>query len=48
LHLELQPELPPGMTLAEAQAVAGRMQTAVLGAVEPAATVTVVPQPLCT
>ena len=35
LHFELQPELPAGMTLAEAQTVAERMETAVLGAIEP-------------
>jgi len=43
LHFELQPELPSGMTLAQARSVSERMENAVLGAIEPASTVTVVP-----
>ena len=43
LHFELQPELPSGMTLAQARSVSERMENAVLGAIERASTVTVVP-----
>ncbi len=43
LHFELQPELPSGMTLAQARRVSERMEKAVLSAIEPASTVTVVP-----
>jgi cation diffusion facilitator family transporter len=43
LHFELQPRLPPGMTLAQARRVSERMEKAVLSAIEPASTVTVVP-----
>ncbi len=45
LHFELQPELPEGMSLVDAQRVGERMGRAVLEAVEAASTVTVVPHP---
>lgn len=44
LHLEVHPRLAPGTSLAEVERVAEEMRRAVLGALRPAATVTVVPE----